>query len=66
VANGLFTYGNYPDNGYTAAQAYAPSGGNLVGDVTLNSVPAAGGNMGWVCTTAGSPGTWKSYGAIAS
>lgn len=26
--------------------------------------PTAGGVMGWVCTTAGSPGTWKTFGAI--
>lgn len=29
------------------------------GDIVWNSQPAAGGTPGWVCTTAGSPGTWK-------
>jgi hypothetical protein len=45
----------------------APSSGNYsVGDVTWNMTPTAGGTMGWVCTTAGSPGTWKTFGAIAA
>lgn len=30
----------------------------------LQSSPAAGGFIGWVCTTAGTPGTWKTFGAI--
>lgn len=35
-----------------------------VGDVVDNSAPAAAGYSGWVCTTAGTPGTWKGYGLI--
>lgn len=27
--------------------------------------PVAGGNIGLVCTTAGTPGTWKTFGAVA-
>lgn len=34
-----------------------------VGDIVYNTVPASGGNIGWVCTTA--PSTWKTFGAIA-
>lgn len=53
--------GNYIGRG-TAA----PTRGNFrVGDIVENSTPAAGGNIGWVCTTAGQPGTWKTFGAIA-
>lgn len=37
-----------------------------VGDRVYNTAPAAGGTLGWVCTTAGSPGTWKTFGTIAS
>lgn len=37
-----------------------------VGDITWNSAPTAGGTIGWVCTSAGSPGTWKTFGAIAA
>jgi parallel beta-helix repeat protein len=44
----------------------APSSGtNFAGDVQYHSAPAAGGNEGWVCTTGGSPGTWKTFGSIA-
>jgi len=31
----------------------------FVGDTVYNSVPAAGSPQGWVCTVAGTPGTWK-------
>lgn len=37
-----------------------------VGEIVWNSAPAAAGTIGWVCTTAGSPGTWKSWGTIAA
>jgi len=43
----------------------APTVGTwAVGDVLYVGAPVAGGNIGWVCTTAGTPGTWKSFGAI--
>lgn len=45
----------------------APTVGNyMVGDILYNTAPMAGGNIGWVCTTAGSPGTWKVFGAISA
>lgn len=34
------------------------------GDRVVNTSPSAGGNIGWVCTASGSPGTWKTYGTI--
>jgi hypothetical protein len=37
-----------------------------VGDIVYQTVPVAAGNIGWVCTTAGTPGTWKTFGAIAA
>lgn len=44
----------------------APTTGTwLLGDIVYNSSPSAGGYVGWVCTTAGSPGTWKTFGAIS-
>lgn len=44
----------------------APTAGSwLAGDFFENSAPVAGGFMGWVCVSAGTPGTWKGYGAIA-
>ena len=41
-------------------------GTNKVGDIVYNTAPAPGGTIGWVCTAAGSPGTWKTFGAIAA
>lgn len=35
-------------------------------DQTINTAPSAGGNIGWVCTASGAPGTWKSFGSISS
>lgn len=43
----------------------APTTGTwAAGDQCLQTAPAAGGKMGFICTTAGSPGTWKPFGAI--
>jgi len=45
----------------------APATGTWsVGDTIWNTNPSAGGTMGWVCTTAGTPGTWKTFGAITA
>lgn len=50
--------------GYATA---APTTGTWrVGDVVLNSLPAAGGVPGWVCTTAGTPGVWKAMAVLAA
>jgi len=47
-------------------KAAAPADGAwLVGDRTSYTVPTSGGFIGEVCTVAGSPGTWKTYGAIS-
>ncbi len=35
-----------------------------VGDKIYNDAPIAGGSLGWICTVAGAPGTWKSFGTI--
>jgi hypothetical protein len=35
------------------------------GDIVYHNNPAPSGNIGWVCTTAGVPGTWKTFGAIS-
>lgn len=37
-----------------------------VGDRVEYTTPTAGGFIGAVCTTAGSPGTWKTFGAISA
>lgn len=37
-----------------------------VGDICWNTGTAAAGVPGWVCTTAGTPGTWKAMAAVAA
>jgi hypothetical protein len=45
----------------------APSAGTwMVGDKVINKSPTAGGNIGWVCTTGGTSGTWKTFGTITA
>jgi hypothetical protein len=41
------------------------SGSYVVGDILYNTAPASGAYIGWVCTVAGSPGTWQGFGLIA-
>jgi len=48
---------------YLAAAAPA-AGGHVVGEIVFNQTPTAGGTLGWICTTAGTPGTWKAMGTI--
>ena len=36
----------------------------LKGNIIFNSNPTAGGNVGWICTAQGTPGTWKAFGSI--
>lgn len=50
----------------TSGAAAPVSGAWTQGDWRENTAPAAAGNKGWVCTGAGSPGTWKTFGAIAA
>lgn len=35
-------------------------------DIVYNSAASASGSIGWVCTTAGTPGTWKTFGTISA
>lgn len=50
---------------HTSAAAAPPTKGTYAqGDFILNSKPTAGGVLGWVCVTYGSPGVWKAV-AIA-
>jgi hypothetical protein len=36
------------------------------GDICFKENPAAGGIPGWVCVSAGTPGTWKAMAALAA
>lgn len=49
-----------------SASAAPTTGTWLTGEQVVNSAPAPGGYMGWVCTTNGTPGVWKGYGLIAA
>ncbi len=45
----------------------APAAGyHAQGETAYASSPTAGGNIGVVCVSSGTPGTWKTFGAIAS
>lgn len=43
----------------TAAPTLSTDGTYQVGDVVWNTTPTAGGTAAWLCTVAGTPGTWK-------
>lgn len=58
-----YSYSALPRQYYGSA---TPSTGAWkVGDIMWNTAPASGGTPGWVCTTAGSPGTWKAMANLA-
>lgn len=38
----------------------------VLGDIVWKTAPAANQTPGWMCTTAGSPGTWKAMGNLAN
>lgn len=63
----LILQNNVENNTFQALkQAVAPTTGTWrVGDIVYNSAPAAAGYIGFVCTVAGTPGTWNSFGLIA-
>lgn len=45
----------------------APAAGTwTLGDIVLNTSPSASGMVGWVCVTDGTPGTWRTFGAISA
>jgi hypothetical protein len=61
----LFVGGAVNGRNITFASAAPTTGGPYaVGEIVFNNGAAAGGKVGWVCTTAGSPGTWKAFGVI--
>lgn len=51
----------------TAYGTSAPTVGTWsAGDIVYHTLPTAGGFIGWICTVAGTPGTWKTFGAISA
>jgi len=60
-------------NGWSGGERFiqygsaAPTTGtHALGEIVFNNAATAGGYVGWVCTTAGTPGTWKTFGAISA
>lgn len=54
-------------NGQVLYASAAPTTGTYArGDVVWNTLPVAGGAVGWSCVTAGTPGTWKAFGTLAA
>lgn len=47
------------------ASAIPTTGTYAVGSIIYNTAPASAGYIGWVCTVAGTPGTWKTFGLIS-
>jgi len=53
-------------NTFYYASAEPSSGTYTQGDIAWNISPAAGGTPGWVCTSSGTPGTWKAMANLAA
>ena len=51
-------------NRWSSSDGAPEEGTYTVGDIVWNDAPASAGTIGWVCTTAGTPGTWKTWGVI--
>lgn len=58
-----YTFG-MASNQYSGASA--PSTGyHARGEIMFNTQPSSAGNVGWICVSTGTPGTWKEFGTIA-
>jgi hypothetical protein len=57
---------NFTGNSFNFGAAAPSAGWYPAGFVVWNSAPAAGGAPGFVCTTAGTPGTWKAMANLAA
>ena len=60
-----YSAGNPPPGAWTSAAAAPSTGTWALGSIVWNSSPTAGGNAGWICISAGTPGTWKQFGPIS-
>jgi len=72
IANNKFDIIDFNTNQKGANIFYGnsqPSGSSstyTTGAIVFNTSPSAGGTIGWVCVSAGSPGAWKPFGIINS
>lgn len=62
----IFTSGYCYESVELAASAAPTVGVWAQGERLWNSAPAAGGTPGWVCTSGGTPGTWKAMANLAA
>jgi len=58
------TMPSYPQNVQTYAAAAPTVGQWARGDIVTNNTPAVGSPKSWICTVAGTPGTWVSSGNL--
>jgi len=57
----------WPSGAIQITGTAAPTSGTWPqGSIVWNDGASASGNIGWVCTSAGSPGTWKTFGTISA
>ena len=69
ISVGTHPFAEAPEFDFSTPQlsAAAPTLGYWPkGSRVINGNPVPGGNTGWVCTTSGSPGTWKTFGVIGA
>lgn len=59
-------WGNGRSTYYGAAAPTSADSYGRIGDICWNTASAASGSPGWVCTTAGAPGTWKAMANLAA
>lgn len=53
---------NAPDLG----SVFGNSAAWETGDIVYDATPSASGQIGWVCVSGGTPGTWKAFGSISA
>ena len=58
--------GNQIGIGQDTGTAAPVAGTWTLGWIRWNTNPVAGENAGWICTAAGTPGTWKTFGSISA
>lgn len=61
-----FAVGAFPTQRIVTSASVPAQGTWALGDIVFNAAPAAGGFAGWICTAAGTPGTWKTFMPISA
>lgn len=62
----LYEYGNSWNRKDSFGFAAPTTGTWARNDIVWNTTSAASGFIGWVCVAGGTPGTWKTFGAISA